>query len=143
MLDQYSGSLVLGPTTCLRPGDSLEAARALLIAEITELRDLHTGWHWLLARNVHVGDRYYVLDLGFYQQRLNRVALVVSPTPFAFPATWDGWSEEAEARRLAVLKQWVRAEVGREGDFVWGAVTAAYAPRSAGSSVSINYRPSE
>jgi hypothetical protein len=55
--------------------------------------------------------------LGFDQQRLSRVTLVVSAIYFAFPATWDGWSEEAAARNLAELKQWVCAEVGQAGDF--------------------------
>ena len=141
MLDPHSGSLVLSPTTCLRPGDSLETVRVLLIAETTELRDLETGWQWLLVRNVQVANLYYLLNLCFDQQRLRQVALVVAPTPFAFPATWDGWSEEAEARRLASLKQWIRAEVGQASDFAWGTVSAEYDPRSAGSSVSINYRP--
>lgn len=141
MLDPQSGSLVLSPTACLCPGDSLEAARALLVAETTELRDLQTGWQWLLVRNVQVEGLYYLLHLGFEQQQLRRVSLVVSPTPFAFPATWDGWSAETEAHRLAGLKQWIRAEVGQEGEFTWGAINAEYDPRSAGSSVSITYLP--
>ena len=140
MLNPQSGSLVLSPTLCLRPGDSLETVQALLLAETTELWDMHTGWQWLLVRNVQVGRLYYSLNLGFTQQRLRRVALVVSPTPFAVPATWDGWSEEAEARSLVRLKQWIRAEVGQEGEFAWGTVRADYDARSAGSSVSINYR---
>jgi hypothetical protein len=113
MLDPHSGALVFSPTTCLRPDDSLEAVRALLIAETTELRNLQTGWQWLLVRNAQVDSLYYMLNLGFDQRRLRRVTLVVAPTPFAFPATWDGWSEEAEAHNLAKLKQWVRAEVGQ------------------------------
>jgi hypothetical protein len=102
---------------------------------------MSTGWQWLLVRNVQVGDLYYLLHLGFYQQRLSHVALVVSPTPFAFSATWGGWSEEVEIRKLAALKQWVRAETGQEGDFAWRTVTVAYDPRSAGSSISIHYHP--
>jgi hypothetical protein len=141
MLDPQSGSLILGPTICLRPAASLEAVRTLLVAETTELRDLQTGWQWLLMRNVQVDSLYYLLHLGFEQQRLRRVALVVSPTPFAFPATWDGWSAEVEAHRLARLKHWIRAEVGQESDFAWGTVSAEYDPRSAGSSVTINYWP--
>jgi hypothetical protein len=141
MLDPHSGSLVLSPTTCLHPADSLEAVRTLLVAETTELRDLRTGWQWLLVRNVQVDSMYYLLDLGFNQQRLRRVALVVAPIPFAFPVTWDSWSEEAEARSLVRLKQWVRAEVGQQEEFAWGTVSAEYDARSAGSSVSINYRP--
>ncbi len=140
MLDHHTGFLTLSPTIYLHPGDSLQVVRMLLSGEETDLRAMGTDWQWLSIRNVQVVSQYYILQLGFYQDQLCRVSLVVSPIRFPAAVTWDGWAADAEWRRLAVLKQWVREQVGREGEFLWGSITASYDSRSAGSSITIEYK---
>jgi hypothetical protein len=140
MIDQHTGHLILAPAVCVRPGDSLETVAALTLGESQDRLDMQTGWQWLFVRNVRVGQQYFVLHFGFYAHRLQLVSLVMSGERFGRLANWGNWSERAEVHRLEELKQWVSEELGHEGEFSWGSVTADYDPKNASSGITIRYR---
>ncbi|QIL74973.1 hypothetical protein [Hymenobacter sp. HDW8] len=139
MIDQQTGNLILAPTVRVQAGDSLETVAALALGESNEMHDVQTGWKWLFARNVYVEMRYYILRFGFFNNSLKTVIMGVSQERFDLLATWDNWSEQAEMSRLVELKQWIQEEVGSEGRFPWGKVTADYDLKSASSGITINY----
>ncbi|MFC6226105.1 hypothetical protein ACFP2F_22875 [Hymenobacter artigasi] len=137
MIDRQTGHLILAPSVCICAGDSLEMVAALVLGESTEVRDLHNGWQWLSTHNVPVGPHYVHFHFRFCQNRLQMVSVGISPERTALVGSWEQWSEGAERDRLKALKQWVREELGREGRFVWGTVTADYDEKSASSGITI------
>ena len=140
MTDQQTGDLVLAPAGRVRAGDSLEMVTALGLGELNEVHDLPTGWKWLAARNVPVGPNYVHFQFGFCCNRLTTVSLTISRERTALIGSWKNWSERAERKLLGELKLWVRAEVGHEGRFSWGTVTANYDEKSASSGITITYQ---
>ncbi|MFC6226036.1 hypothetical protein ACFP2F_22525 [Hymenobacter artigasi] len=139
MIDRRSGHLLLAPTASVRAGDSMETVRAVVPGGTNEVRDMGNGWKWLVARNVHLGPDWFHFHFYFYENRLRMVSLGVSRTRTALLGSWADWSERAERQRAEELKAWVRAEVGREGRFPWGTITADYDEKSASSGITINY----
>jgi hypothetical protein len=139
MIDSQTGALHLTPTAHVRVGDSVETVAALALGESNEVRDMHTGWQWLYARNVQVGPDYFTLDFGFYNNSLKTISLSFSHEQSEKTASWDDWSEQAEMQRLAEFKQWLRKELGHEGSFSWGTATADYDRKKASSSITIRY----
>jgi hypothetical protein len=86
-----------------------------------------------------VGPDYVHFRFGFCYNRLAKVSLAVSRERTMLVGSWENWSEHTEKNRLVEFKQWVHAEVGREGRFSWGRVTANYDEKGASSSISITY----
>ncbi|GAB3876917.1 hypothetical protein GCM10028824_35670 [Hymenobacter segetis] len=139
MIDQQTGHLTLAPSVCICAGDSLETVAALVVGESTEVRDLHNGWKWLSTHNVPVGPNYVHFHFCFCQNCLQMISVGISPERTALLGSWENWSERAERERLGALKHWVREELGREGRFSWGTVTADYDEKSASSGITITY----
>ncbi|HEX8656932.1 MAG TPA: hypothetical protein VF690_05335 [Hymenobacter sp.] len=123
----------------VRAGDSLETVAALRLGELNEVHDMNTGWKWLAARNVAVESDYIHFRFGFCHNRLAMVSLAVSRERTMLAGSWENWSEHTEKNRLVEFKHWVHAEVGREGRFSWGTVTASYDEKSASSGITITY----
>ena len=141
MIDRQTGNLLFAPSVYVCGGDSLETVAALGLGESTEVRDMQTGWQWLIARNVQVGSEYFALAFGFRDNRLQRVSLAVSSERVEAVNTWETLSERAERQQLEKLRQWIRREVGRDGAFSWGSVTAQYDFKNATSGITIAYNP--
>jgi hypothetical protein len=139
MIDRQTGQLALAPKVRICAGDSLEAVASLSLGDSNVTHDMHTGWIWLFARSVQVQTHYYGLHFGFCHNKLKMISLVVSQEPFEPIGSWDTWSEGREIQRLKVYKQWLLKELGREGRFSWGTVTADYDQKSASSSITINF----
>lgn len=139
MIDCNTGYLILDPSICIRPGDSLEAVVALSLGDSNDIHDMQSGWQWLFARNVYVEQKYFVLHFGFYKNRLQRISLVVSNERFIPLSNWNSWSERIEMHRLAELTQWLFKELGSKRLFSWGTITANYDVKSTSSSITIDY----
>ena len=142
MIDRQTGNLLFAPSVYVCRGDSLETVAALGLGESTEVRDMQTGWQWLIARNVQAGSEYFALAFGFSDNRLHRISLAVSSERVESVNTWKTLSERAERQQLEKLRQWIRREVGRDGAFSWGSVTAEYDFKNATSGITITYNPS-
>jgi cation diffusion facilitator CzcD-associated flavoprotein CzcO len=139
MIERQTSHLLIAPQVCIRPGDSLSAVAALFLGESQAVEDMATGWQWLTVRNVCVDHRYFLLSFGFYHDQLRSLQLIFSPDRYALNSSWEDWSEQHELTQLKVLQQWLHAELGREGDFPWGTVTADYDAKGGSSSVTIQY----
>jgi hypothetical protein len=112
---------------------------ALKLGESNDMRDMHNGWKWLTARNVSVREYYLTLEFAFYNNLLRAITLVISSEKSSQLPSWKNWSEHTEMQKLSKLKQWLQEELGQEGMFDWGNVTANYDYKSGGSSIIINY----
>lgn len=139
MIERETGHLLLAPQVRIRPGDSLSAVAAIGLGESQAVEDRATGWQWLIVRNVPVDQRYFILYFGFYQDQLRNVRLVFSPDQYAPNSSWEDWSEQGELTVLRALRQWLHSELGREGAFPWGTVTADYDANGSSSVVTIHY----
>ena len=139
MIDPSTGDLVFGPSVCVRSGDELENVASLALGERHEVQDMGTGWTWLRAQNVRVGNHYFLVGFAFCDNRLKLVHLVFSPIRFELPSSWDTWSENAEQQRLGKYQQWVRDELGHEGRFAWGTVEAEYDAKGGSSGITLRY----
>jgi hypothetical protein len=139
MIDRQTGSLNFAPAVYVHAGDSLEAVVALALGESNDIYDMQTGWQWLSTRNVQVTPYFFALRFGFCNNSLKLISLSFSSERAEELSSWDTWSEETEMQRLAELKKWIYAELGREGHFSWGTVTANYDVKSASSGITINY----
>ena len=139
MINPRTGHLLCAPSQCVRAGDSVEAVLALGLGEANDVNDVHTGWSWLRVPNVRVGNDSLSLVFGFHHNRLQMVLLDVLPALVGTASTEAAWSEQAALQRLPALQHWVRSEVGREGQFPWGSITADYDFKNVTSGITIRY----
>lgn len=91
---------------------------------------------WRVTR-MPAGDRFFVLVLQFYAERLLSLKLVESDL-VGF-ADWKDWSETDELRKKRTYEKLLSRELGRRRSFHWGSVGAAYDPRSGSSFIFLTY----
>lgn len=139
MIDPQTGSLTLSQTVQINPGDSIDRITAVNFGVAQVLNDMQTGWKWLTVKNVVVETNYYMISFGFYHDVLLQLSLVVAAAQFDLNPRWESWSEADEHHTLTRLRQWVHAELGRDGVFGWGRVRVDYDPKGGASSICITY----
>lgn len=139
MIDPQTGAISFSETVQVNSGDSIDQVSAFDFGETQLLRDMGTGWKWLTIKNIVVETNYVLVTFGFYQNVLSQLNLIVSADRFELNAGWESWSKADELNTLSRLRQWVLAEVGREGTFDWGTIQTNYDPKSGASTIHIRY----
>ena len=139
MIERKTGCLTLSKTVQIKPGDEINKIVALQLGEVQAVSDKQTGWQWLTIKNLRVDETYYILSFGFQANALKQIELIVSKDRFDLTAGWETWSKANELAILTDLRIWVTTELGREGNFGWGDVWAAYDPKSGTSSITLRY----
>lgn len=139
MINRTDGHLIISPDVELKPNDRFEAVDKLKLGEIQEMRDFHNGYSWLTLKNVKVKDQYFILDICFKDKLLILIDLIVDNKKFDLNKSWDSWTEKAEKGNLPKFKKWIKEELGREGKFKWGQVSAGFDEKGAESSILIRY----
>lgn len=139
MLSKKDGHLRISSELVLAPNDSFEKINNLKLGEAQVIRDMGDGYRWLEVKNVKVGGNYFIIAVGFFEDKLRMLQLGFDDKKFELEANWDFWSEKEERRRQLKYKKWVIGELGREGQFSWGDVSASYDPKGGGSAIFVNY----
>ncbi|QMW00354.1 hypothetical protein [Spirosoma foliorum] len=139
MIDPQTGAISFSETIQVNSGDSINQVTAFNFGEDQLLRDMGTGWKWLTVKNIVVETNYILATFGFYHDALSQLNLIVSANRFEQDAGWESWSKTDELNTLFRLRQWVLAELGREGTFDWGVIQTSYDPKSGASTIHIQF----
>ena len=139
MIDRKTGAITMSAAIQIRLGDSFDCIAAFRMGEMQEVSDKQTGWKWLTVKNVVVETNYFLVSFGFYNDILLQISLVISSERFRLNLGWEAWSEADERHTLNLLRQWVLAELGREGGFDWGTVYTNHDPKGGTSAIHITY----
>ncbi len=140
MIDRQTGNIILSNTRHIKAGDAFDVIEPLHLGEFQQISDRQNGWRWLTAKNLHLEENYFIVSFGFYSSALKLIDLIVSKDRFDLTATWENWSEEDELSSLKKMRNWLKKELGREGAFDWGDVSAGYDRKTGSSSISIRYK---
>ena len=139
MIHKTTGRLELSESITIQANDTFEKINALKLGEVQEVRDMQNGYKWLTIKNLQVDKHFFILSLCFHNNRLISVNILVDDKRFDLNLSWIDWSEEDELTKLAVYKKWIKAELGHEGKFPWGEISASYDQKGGSTSVVVRY----
>ena len=141
IIDPKSGSLQIAEHIRVASNDSFEKVMDLKLGQVQEVRDMDTGWIWLVETNVRIGDDYFILSFGFCHGLLKRVFLSVSKQPYSTQLLgWDNWSLQEQLDLVKYYNEWLDRQVGAVREFEWGYLGAEYDKKGGGSSVILSYK---
>lgn len=149
MIDAQTGNIYIVDTVTVKAGDLLEKIKALQMGLQHYVHDMGTGWIWLREENIFVNGLYCTMSLGFFQQKLEMVSLVVGEDQFKTPLNWDGYSEAKEIEKWRHYSGWLEKELGRACDrtdnsdtvwnYAWGKIGAGFDTRGGAASIYVVY----
>ncbi|HEX8378589.1 MAG TPA: hypothetical protein VF602_12290 [Pedobacter sp.] len=139
MIDKDSGSLKISESILIKPNDTFDEISGLALGEVQEVTDHKNGYKWLKLKNVEMEGQYFLLGLCFFDNRLKLLDFVVDNQKFDLNSTWDDWNEVEERNNVSKYREWIRKELGREGQFEWGGVGATYDNKRGSSFIFIKY----
>ena len=140
MIDKKKGHIKLTDSFDLIPNLKFNLIEGQNLGEVQETRDMNNGWKWLDIKNIHIGDKYFIISLCFKEEELAELSIVLKNNPFDLNPSWNKWSEKREKEKLKEYQGWVTQELGKKRNFKWGDVWTSYDSRGGFSSIGIRYK---
>ncbi len=138
MVHKKNGHLQLNDIV-IPPGCTLKSLSAIKFESAYHIDDMGTGWKWLRLAPLKLEKDYARFSFGFSQDQLTIVSFVVQKTPFENSKGWEDFNETVEKEKALQFDDWLTENIGAQRNFPWGTIEASFDPRSASSSISINY----
>ncbi|MES2513285.1 MAG: hypothetical protein V4580_04045 [Bacteroidota bacterium] len=140
MIDKDTGHIIISNAIHIKHNDLKQYMSLLNIGETSSQRDHPNGWSWIQENNVFKDNLYFIIQFGFFENKLKEIVLSVSHTKFDTTQTWDSWSETKELEKLETYKTWLHSELGSQTEFTWGTASAFYDAKGGSSVVHLRYR---
>src|ERR1700739_1345216 len=140
MIDRANGNLIISPLVIIKSGDNEEDIKSYNLGEANYAWEHGNGWSWLSEKNIKIKNAYFIIDFGFFENKLKEISLIFDPVKFDLTKGWESWSEDDEKNSLIKLKSWLVTEVGNQESFPWGFITANYDEKSGSSAIAIRYK---
>lgn len=140
MIDRSTGNIKLTDSLVLSPKSNFELLEKLDLGEVREIQDMGNGYKWLIIKNIQVENKYFIISLCFKEEELTQLSMVVNEERFNLSPDWSSLSEQKEKEDLKKYQYWLNKELGKNTNFQWGDVWAAYNSKDGSSSIVIRYK---
>jgi hypothetical protein len=104
--------------------------------ENVEINDVKNGYVHYTIRDIPIDGTIFSFILFFGFGKLDMVSFGFD---YSADDTWENWSEEKELNRAAKYEKWLTMQVGRDRDFYWGNIWAAFDAKSGWSSLGLRF----
>ena len=140
MIDRNTGNIKLTDSLELSSNSSFNLIEGQNLGQVNEVREMGNGYKWLEIKNIKIESKYFIISLGFKDDKLTELSMVVEDKQFNLTSDWNSWSERKEKEDLKKYQNWLDKELDGKTTFHWGDVWITNDPKGGSSSIGIRYK---